>query len=51
MSLIRAIICIFLPPLAVIDKGIGAILIVTILWLFGWVPGTIAALVICYNRD
>ncbi|HUT23700.1 MAG TPA: YqaE/Pmp3 family membrane protein [Sumerlaeia bacterium] len=39
--------CIFLPPLAVLDKGCGSILIVLVLTLFGWIPGMIAALVIC----
>lgn len=46
MSLGRAILCIFLPPLAVLDKGCGSILIVTLLIIAGWVPGVIAALVI-----
>ena len=45
----RALICLLLPPLAVIDRGLGSILIVTILWLAGWIPGVIAALVICSN--
>lgn len=49
MSLARALVCIFLPPLAVLDKGCGSILIVTLLTLFGWVPGAIAAIVICNN--
>ena len=39
----------FLPPLAVIDKGCGSIVIVFLLWLCGWVPGVIAALVILNN--
>lgn len=50
MGFWRAVICIIFPPLAVIDKGIGSILIVTVLWLFGWIPGAIAALVIA-NKD
>ena len=50
MSCGRAIVCIILPPLAVIDKGCGSILLVTLLTLVGWVPGVIAALVIC-NRN
>jgi uncharacterized membrane protein YqaE (UPF0057 family) len=47
MSLIRAILCIIFPPLAVIDKGCGSILLVFILTLCGWVPGVIAALIVC----
>jgi len=31
----------------VLDKGCGSILIVLVLTLFGWIPGMIAALVIC----
>ena len=46
MSLIRVLLAIFLPPLAVLDKGCGSILIVAILTLLGWVPGVIGALII-----
>ncbi len=46
MSLLRAIIAILFPPLAVVDKGCGSFLIVFILTLFGWIPGVIAALII-----
>jgi len=47
MGLGRAILCILLPPLAVLDRGCGSVLIVALLTLIGWVPGVIAALVIC----
>jgi uncharacterized membrane protein YqaE (UPF0057 family) len=47
MGLGRAILCIVLPPLAVFDRGCGSILIVALLTLIGWVPGVIAALIIC----
>lgn len=50
MTLLRAIVCLLLPPAAVYDKGLGSILIVTVLWLCMWIPGVIAALVIC-NRN
>ena len=50
MSLIRAILAILFPPLAVIDRGCGSFLIVFILTLCGWVPGVIGALVIL-NKD
>ena len=46
MSLFRAILSILLPPLAVIDKGCGSILIVTLLTIAGWIPGIIGALII-----
>ncbi|HBB90911.1 MAG TPA: YqaE/Pmp3 family membrane protein [Bacteroidales bacterium] len=50
MSLIRVLLSIFFPPLAVIDKGCGSILIVFLLTLCGWVPGVIAALVILSKK-
>ena len=46
MSLLRVLLSIFFPPLAVIDKGCGSLLLVFILTLCGWVPGVIAALII-----
>jgi uncharacterized membrane protein YqaE (UPF0057 family) len=46
MSCLRALVCVIFPPLAVIDKGCGSIVLVTILTLVGWVPGVIAALII-----
>ncbi len=50
MSLGRVLLCILLPPLAVIDYGCGTLLLVCILTLFGWVPGAIAALVVCSQK-
>ena len=46
MSLLRVLLAIIFPPLAVIDQGCGSVLIVFLLTLCGWVPGVIAALVI-----
>jgi len=46
MTFWRVILCIIFPPLAVIDKGCGSILLVLILTILGWIPGVIAALVI-----
>jgi len=46
MSCFRVILAIILPPLAVLDKGCGSIIIVSLLTLCGWVPGVIAALII-----
>jgi len=51
MSCFRVFVCVIFPPLAVLDKGCGAILITTILTLVGWVPGVIAALVINTRVD
>ncbi len=44
MSVLKVLLCILLPPLAVIDKGCGSILLVTVLTLVGWVPGVIGAM-------
>lgn len=46
MGCFRVIICIICPPLAVIDKGCGSVLIVFLLTLCGWVPGVIGAVII-----
>lgn len=45
----RAVVCIVFPPLAVIDRGCGTVLIVLLLTLAGWVPGAIAALILNYQ--
>ncbi len=49
MSFWRVILSIFLPPLAVLDKGCGSIIIVFLLTLAGWIPGVLAALIILNN--
>lgn len=49
MSFWRVVLSLFLPPLAVLDRGCGSVLIVLILTICGWVPGVIAALVILNN--
>ena len=50
MSLLKALLAIFFPPLAVVDRGCGSVLIVLLLTICGWVPGVIAALIIL-NKD
>jgi uncharacterized membrane protein YqaE (UPF0057 family) len=50
MSITRVLICLFLPPLAVIDKGCGVVLLVCVLTIFGWIPGALAALIICVQQ-
>jgi len=49
MSFWRVLLSIICPPLAVIDKGCGSIIIVILLTIAGWVPGVIAALIILNN--
>lgn len=49
MSFWRVLLSIIMPPLAVLDKGCGSVLIVLILTVLGWVPGVLAALIILNN--
>lgn len=51
MSCLRVLLCIIFPPLAVMDRGCGSILITLLLTLCGWVPGTIAALIILNKEE
>ena len=51
MSLFRVLLSIIFPPLAVLDKGCGSVVIVTILTIAGWIPGVIGALVILNKED
>ena len=51
MSFWRVVLSILFPPLAVIDKGCGSVLIVLILTCLGWIPGVIAALIILNKPD
>ena len=47
----RVLLCIVLPPLAVLDKGCGTVVLVALLTLCGWVPGAIAALIVCLQTE
>ncbi|MCI5798499.1 YqaE/Pmp3 family membrane protein [bacterium] len=38
------------PPLAVIDKGCGSVCLVFLFTLFGWLPRTILAFLICIRE-
>jgi uncharacterized membrane protein YqaE (UPF0057 family) len=49
MSFWRVLLSIIMPPLAVLDKGCGSVLIVLILTVLGWIPGVLAALIILNN--
>lgn len=51
MFLFRVLLSIIFPPLAVLDKGCGSVLIVFLLTLCGWIPGVIAALVILNKQE
>ncbi len=50
MSLFRVLLAIIFPPLAVLDRGCGSVLIVFLLTCCAWVPGVIGALIIL-NRS
>ena len=49
MSFFRVLFAIIFPPIAVIHKGCGSVLIIFLLTLCGWIPGVIGALVILNN--
>ncbi|MBO5345530.1 MAG: YqaE/Pmp3 family membrane protein [Paludibacteraceae bacterium] len=51
MSLIRVLLAIIFPPLAVVDKGCGSFLIIFILTCLGWIPGIIGALIILNKNE
>ena len=51
MNFWRVLLAIIFPPLSVIDKGCGSVLIVLILTICGWVPGVVAALIILNNPN
>jgi uncharacterized membrane protein YqaE (UPF0057 family) len=46
MSCGRLLLAILLPPLAVLDKGCGAIIVVLLLTTIGWIPGVFGAIVL-----
>jgi uncharacterized membrane protein YqaE (UPF0057 family) len=48
MGCMRAIFCVIFPPVSVFDRGCGALIIVTVLTITGFVPGIFAALFINY---
>ena len=51
MTLLQVLLTILFPPLAVLDRGCGSILIVLLQTTCGWVPGVIAALVILNKNN
>ncbi|MBQ7698367.1 MAG: YqaE/Pmp3 family membrane protein [Paludibacteraceae bacterium] len=51
MSCLQVLLAIIFPPLAVIDRGCGSVLIVLLLTLCGWIPGVIGALIILNKNE
>ena len=45
-SCLQVLLAVIFPPLAVLNRGCGSVMIVFLLTLLGWVPGVIAALII-----
>lgn len=46
VSFFRWLLCVVMPPLAMIGLGFGKFVLVFLLTLLGWVPGVIAAFVL-----
>ena len=51
MGCLRALLCIIFPPLAVLDRGCGTVILVLLLTIAGWVPGVIAALLLNFMAE
>lgn len=51
MTLLQVLLALIFPPLAVIGRGCGSVLIVFLLTLCGWIPGVIAALIILNKNE
>jgi uncharacterized membrane protein YqaE (UPF0057 family) len=51
MNKTKLVLSIIFPPAAVVDKGCGAVLLVTLLCGFFWLPGVIAAVLMNYRSD
>ncbi len=45
MNWLRVIVCIVLPPLAVVDKGVKPVILTAVLTFLGYIPGVVSALV------
>lgn len=46
----RALFILLCPPIAVLDKGFWSILLVLVLTFIYWIPGIIAAIIICSRK-
>ena len=51
MTCLQVLLAIIFPPLAVVDRGCGSVLIVFLLTCLGWVPGVLAALIILNKNE
>ena len=49
VTIIRYLLCIIFPPLAVTNKGCATMMVVLLFTLFAWIPGVIFAFLICLS--
>lgn len=50
-KLLRLGLALILPPVAVLDKGCGAVVLVTMLTIAGWIPGVVLAALMILSED
>ncbi len=50
MSLLKILLAIFLPPLAVLDRGLVPVLITLLATCLGWLPGVVVAFLYCTKK-
>jgi uncharacterized membrane protein YqaE (UPF0057 family) len=50
-KVLRLGLAVILPPVAVLDKGCGAVVLVTILTIAGWVPGILLAALMILTEE
>ena len=51
MNCLQVLLAVIFPPLAVVDRGCGSVMIVFLLTLCGWIPGVLAALIILNKNN
>ena len=51
MNCLQVLLAVIFPPLAVVDRGCGSMMIVFLLTLCGWIPGVIGALIILNKNN
>ena len=49
VRIIKYLLCIIFPPLAVANRGCATMMIVLMFTLLGWIPGVIFAFLVCLN--
>jgi len=49
VTILRYLLCIIFPPLAVANRGCATMTIVLLFTLLGWIPGVIFAFLICLS--